>query len=324
MNTRNQLLTLLIQGGFHSGEKLGRHLGVSRAAVWRHIQGLGELGLIIDRVPGRGYRLSTTLELLCPDRIRQHVNDETIKQALKINVFHELESTNQHLLQLAQQGAQSGQTCLAEYQSHGRGRRGRQWVSPFGCNLYLSILWRFSEAPIRLGALPLAIAVAIVRALRQLAIDDIQIKWPNDLLWRGRKLGGILLEMGGDPTSTCHIVSGIGLNIHMDQKHQTIDQPWASLSQITRQPLSRNHIAGLVLQEITTILQQIETHGLGQYLSEWRQIDAFADRRVKLLRGDQEITGISRGIDDDGNLLLEINGAIQRFHSGEISLRPAP
>lgn len=324
MNTRHKLLSLLIQGGFHSGEALGRHLGLSRAAVWRHIQGLGEVGLSIDRVPGRGYRLTNTLELLCPDRIRQSVSDDATLQALTINVHHELESTNQHLLRLAQQGAPSGHACLAEYQSHGRGRRGRQWISPFGCNLYLSLLWRFNEAPTRLGALPLAVAVAIVRALGQLDIDDIQIKWPNDLLWRGRKLGGILLEMGGDPTSACHIVSGIGLNIHMDQKQQAIDQPWVSLSQITRQPLSRNHIAGLVLLEITTILQQIEQHGLGQYLSEWRQFDAFADRPVKLLRGEQEITGISRGIDDDGNLLLEINGTIERFHSGEISLRPAP
>lgn len=323
MNTRAQLLALLSQGGFHSGEQLAQQLGISRAGVWKQIQSLHFLGLSIDRIPGRGYRLPEQLELLCPQRIHAGLHHEE-HPPLQIQVFDTLESTNLHLMHQAQQGAPSGLACLAEHQSNGRGRRGRAWASPLASNLYISLLWRFNEAPNALSALPLCIAVAICHVLEQNNYHGIRIKWPNDLLHNGKKLGGILMEMSGDPTGRCYIVVGIGLNVNMLPEHALqIDQPWTSLRQLRRQPPSRNQLSAAILSKVASTLHQAEHGGITDLITQWRQRDAFADQPVKLLRGEQHINGIARGIDDEGNLLLETNGSLQRFHSGEISLRAA-
>lgn len=321
MNTRRRLLALLAQGGFHSGEQLAQQLGITRAAVWKQIQALQTLGLDIDRIPGKGYRLPDKLELLNVDQIRQALPPN--RPTLDIHVFDTLASTNQHLMQQAQMGAATATACLAEHQSQGKGRRGRQWISPFARNLYLSLLWRFNEAPRALGTVPLGIAVAVCEGLQRSGYPDIQIKWPNDLLHRGKKLGGILVEMAGDPTGRCHIVVGIGINVQMPSQQPDIDQPWTSLDQIAPQPPRRNHLAGCILGEVASALHHIEQHGSHDpLLAQWQQRDAYANQPVKLLRGEQIITGIARGIDHDGNLLLDTHDTLQRFHSGEISLRP--
>lgn len=321
MTTRRRLIALLAQGGFHSGEQLAQQLGITRAAVWKHIQSLHALGLSVDRVPGKGYRLAEKRELIDVEHIKQGLQHS--HPTLDIHVFDTLTSTNQHLMQQAQLGAASATACLAEHQSQGKGRRGRQWISPFASNLYLSLLWRFNEAPRALGALPLGVAVAVCDALQQQGYPDIQIKWPNDLLYRGQKLGGILVEMAGDPTGRCHVVVGIGINVQMPTKQPDIDQPWTSLDQIGQQTPSRNDLATRILAQVATLLQQTEQHGSHETLLEqWRQRDAYANQPVRLLRGEQIITGIARGIDDEGNLLLDTQDTLQRFHSGEISLRP--
>jgi BirA family biotin operon repressor/biotin-[acetyl-CoA-carboxylase] ligase len=312
------LLTLLADGRFHSGEELGRALGVSRAAVWKSIQVLPLQGVTIDAVQGRGYRLREPLELLDPSAIAAAVDPALRRELGPVEVLFEVDSTNRRLMTQAA-GAVQGSTCLAETQSAGRGRRGRPWLSPFGANLYLSMLWRFSEGPARLSGLSLAVGVACVRALARLGARGVQLKWPNDLLWDGRKLAGILLEVAGESNGPCHVVVGIGVNLRMPHGAD-IDQPWADLREIAPD-VSRNVLGGALIEELARVMREFEIGGFEALRSEWLANDAFAGRPVTLHLPSGPISGVARGVDAGGHLLLETATGIQRFASGEVSLR---
>jgi BirA family biotin operon repressor/biotin-[acetyl-CoA-carboxylase] ligase len=216
-----------------------------------------------------------------------------------------------------------GWVCLAEYQSAGRGRRGRSWVSPFGANLYLSLLWHFSLEAALLSGLSLAVGVALMRALTALGTPELGLKWPNDVLWRRRKLAGVLLEFGGESSGLCHIVAGIGLNVAMPRYAEpAIDQPWIDLrSIIGSERLSRNHLAARLIGELVTAFVQFEQAGFAAFREEWNHYDLARDRPVILQLPTTTLSGIARGVDEAGALLLETDAGIRSFLGGEISLR---
>lgn len=236
-----------------------------------------------------------------------------------------IDSTNSYLMRRAAEGLAGAWACLAEQQSAGRGRQGRRWISPPGANLYLSLLWRrWRDAPPPAG-LSLAAGVAVVRALHGLAAADVGLKWPNDLLWRNRKLGGILLEFGGESAGSGCVVAGVGINVAVpEDAGREIDQPWTDLGRILGAPVSRNRLAARVLSELVTAFARFEAAGLAAVRADWERFDLTAGRPVRLSLPTGTVFGIARGVDRDGALVLETSSGIRRFTAGEVSLRLGP
>lgn len=308
------LLKALSNGEFHSGESLGDWLGMSRAAISKHIQGIRQWGLEIHRVQGKGYQLAQPLQMLDEDFIRSQVKN-------KIELYPIIDSTNQYLIENLDSLC-SGSVCLAEYQSQGRGRRGRHWLSPFGSNLYFSMYWRLDAGMAAAMGLSLVIGVAIVEALEGMGLSDIKLKWPNDLYYQDRKLAGILVEMSGQAGASAHLVIGIGMNLSMTDPSVAIDQPWASLSEVAGQTaIDRNQLVVTLIHTLNRTLQEYEMHGMREFVTRWNRLDNFIDRRVRLIIGSQQVSGIERGIDETGAVLLETEDGLKRFIGGEISLR---
>ncbi len=322
MQPHHQLLRILADGRFHSGAVMGKALNLSRSAIWKHLQSLAEWGIELHSVPGKGYRLPDPLELLDSDTILGHMNEDARMLVPSLEIHHDIDSTNRHLMQKGRLGAVSGQACLAERQRAGRGRHGRPWVSPFGVNIYLSLSWRFTAGPESLSGLTLATGIAVVRALTDAGLEGAGLKWPNDVLWQGRKLAGILLEMTGELSGACHVVAGIGLNVRMPRHLAAgIDQPWVDVETALNRPASRNQLAGRLLQHLVIAMREFESAGFPAFQREWAMLDLAYGRQVALQLPSETVTGIGRGIDASGALILEDNGLLKQYPYGEVSLR---
>ncbi len=319
------LIELLADGQFHSGEALANHLGITRAAVWKALRKTtGQLGLPLQSVRGRGYRLDTPLELLDANRLINEMSESGRSRLAALELHQQIDSTNAFLMRAAAQGAASGTVCLAEQQSAGRGRHGRTWVSPFGANLYLSLLWRYPLAPAALGGISLAAGAVIAEVLQGFGADDLALKWPNDLLWRRRKLGGLLLEVSGESQGPSYLVVGVGINLRMTTTQGSdIDQPWATLDEVTAgRGVGRNALAARLLDGLLEALDVYGRDGLAPFLTRWRALDVFRGEPVRLLLGDQVIEGLHVGIAEDGSLQLDTPTGRRAFQAGEVSLRP--
>lgn len=318
------LLQILADGKYHSGTDLGLKFGVSRAAIGKNIQKIEQnYNLTVFAVKGKGYRLQQPLELLDENLVRQKLSNNTAKQLSQLEIFFDIDSTNRYLNNKSIDGASSGYLVLAEQQSNGQGRRGRTWVSPFGCNLFLSLLWRFQYGPAQLGCLSLFIAVAIVRALKIIGIKDAGVKWPNDIVWQNKKLGGILLEMRGEHSGPSAVVIGIGLNIAMpvaSEEVDKIDQPWVDLETIMGKKINRNNLTALVINALFDVLNDIPDEQ-NKLLAEWQQMDILKDQQVDVMFADKTISGKALGINHDGALRLRHDGKEIVCYSGEVSIR---
>ncbi|HUH38097.1 MAG TPA: bifunctional biotin--[acetyl-CoA-carboxylase] ligase/biotin operon repressor BirA [Spongiibacteraceae bacterium] len=319
---REQLITLLSSGAFCSGEVLGRKLGVTRAAIWKQLKQLERLGLHIEVVRGKGYRLRDVPSLLDRERVlsAMPVDAGDLLQALEL--FEDIPSTNGYLLELASRRRIHGMAASAERQSQGRGRRGRVWQSPYGSNLYLSVGWTFQGGAAALEGLSLAVGVAVVGALRSLGCANVGLKWPNDILWNDQKLAGILLELVGDADNACHVVVGLGLNVAMPSVDAAaIDQPWTDLRHILGVAPDRSLLLGRVLGAILMALREFAVRGFSGFRAEWLGLDALADREVMLQVGNESILGVARGVNMQGELVLDTPGGQRHFHGGELSVR---
>lgn len=320
-NTPLDLINILADAQVHSGEQLGDKLGMTRAAINKHIKTLRSWGVNVQTVTGKGYKLPFPINLLNEDTIKQRVDD--------VNIIVEpvIDSTNQYMLERITE-LQSGDTCLAEYQSAGRGRRGRQWISPFGCNLYLSMYWKLDQGPAAAIGLSLVVGIVVAETLNKLIGNKVKVKvkWPNDLYMNDKKLAGILVELTGKTGDAAHIIIGIGINIGMNKENsdssENITQAWSSLSD-EFENIERNELSANIIQALRNSLVLFEKEGLKSFLERWVELDNFLNRNVKLLIGNEIITGIERGINEQGALLLQKdNGGIIPYIGGEISLRP--
>ncbi|AUV03164.1 bifunctional biotin--[acetyl-CoA-carboxylase] ligase/biotin operon repressor BirA [Phytobacter ursingii] len=310
------LVSILADGEFHSGEQLGERLGMSRAAINKHIQTLRDWGVDVFTVPGKGYSLPEPIQLLNEEQIVAQV------QTGKVAVLPVIDSTNQYLLDRISE-LRSGDACVAEYQQAGRGRRGRKWFSPFGANLYLSMYWRLEQGPAAAIGLSLVIGIIMAEVLQELGAEKVRVKWPNDLYLGDRKLAGILVELTGKTGDAAQIVIGAGINLSMRHaESDVINQGWVNLQE-AGVVIDRNTLAVRLINALRSALQSFEQEGLSPWLSRWKKLDNFIDRPVKLIIGEREIFGISRGIDAQGALLLEQDGVIKPWMGGEISLRSA-
>ncbi len=320
------LIKLLADGEYHSGDELGGVLGVSRTAVWKQLKKIEQLELPIESVKGKGYRVVGGLDLLDKDQIMAGLA-EGVKAGIKtLHILNETLSTNALAMAEAQQGDADGNVWLAERQLAGKGRRGRVWQSPFGRNIYLSLVWGFQEGATSIEGLSLAVGVAVRRAIENLGISEIAFKWPNDLLHNGRKIAGILLEVTGDPADYCQVVIGVGLNVDMGGCDvQSIDQPWTDLAALASQQSqampSRNRVAAEMLNQLLTLLEAFRAQGFAIYRQEWEKSDSCRDQRVVVSRVNSDVQGIARGVTDSGALRLEVDGEIETIHGGEVSLR---
>lgn len=315
-------LRLLADGEFHSGEALARALRVSRTTVWKALQSAEGWGVTLFKVHGRGYRLVTPVEWLDAQRVREHLG--THAQTFQIEVVDLVDSTNTVLLNEALAGAPSGLVVAAELQTQGRGRRGRTWHTGLGGALTFSLLWRFEQGVRDLGGLSLAVSVALARALRALRLEDVMVKWPNDVVWRHQKLAGVLTEIEGDVMGPSAAVIGVGINIYLEPDvRQRIDQAVTDLA-ATGVRVERNRLLGTCLAHLADVLEQFAGSGFGPLRAEWEASNALTGRTVAVTLADRsEQTGLAAGVADDGALLLQTDSGLRRFYSGEVSVRPA-
>lgn len=314
------ILKLLADGKFHSGEAIAQHFNVSRATVWNALQYAESLGVEIFSVRGRGYKLPYAVTLLDKQAIASNMRQEDTW--LNVEVFDTLSSTNSYLMQ--NMSSKTHGTCvIANLQTNGRGRRGREWQASLGASLTFSLLWRFQCGAAALSGLSLAVGVALIRALHDVGASAAQLKWPNDILVNQKKLAGILIELQGDMEGPSTAVIGVGINLQLpEQIVHKIDQPVTDLAHASTVSINPNVLMAKLLAHLAEVLAIFEKSGLDALREEWTAHHAYHQRPVRMLMPDgSEVAGIVQAISDNGTLIVETANGLQKFMSGEISLR---
>ncbi|MDO6465474.1 bifunctional biotin--[acetyl-CoA-carboxylase] ligase/biotin operon repressor BirA [Pseudoalteromonas carrageenovora] len=318
------ILNALNLGGFVSGQALGEELGISRAAVSKHIKTLQEMGLDIFKVTGKGYCLNSQVGLLNKTQIDQHYKALGASTA-NVEVHPIIDSTNSELMRRLQSKAEleSGKVIVAEMQQAGRGRRGRVWQSPFGANLYYSYFWRLDDGLQAAMGVSIAVGLAVYDAIKALYQIDVELKWPNDIYINKQKLAGVLVELDGQPQGPCQLVIGIGINLQMPESFsQHIDQAWTDLNQHTQQ-LYKNELVASLTYYLEKRLLQYSQSGLQEMYEQWNALNAFAGEQVELNTGHRSWRGICEGIDPQGGIRIRQDGEVKSYYGGEVSLRKA-
>jgi BirA family biotin operon repressor/biotin-[acetyl-CoA-carboxylase] ligase len=321
------LLVLLADGELRSGESLAQRLGQTRAAVWKGVERLRALGIGVQALARRGYRLPDPVELLNAQRLLGELSARSQPYLRTLELLFEVDSTNTRLLARPAPPLGLADVCTSELQHAGRGRLGRRWIAPFGSGLAISVAWSFSDAARALPALSLGVGVAVARALAQVGAAGIALKWPNDIWFQDRKVGGVLVEIRAEAGGPAHVVIGVGLNVCLPAaarlEIEAAGSRVAAVADACGAPPSRNRVAGRLLDELLSMLVDFERVGFPAFRDEWGALDALQGRAVEVRLGDKMTTGTARGADLDGALLLEVDGRLQRFVSGEASLRLA-
>ena len=318
------ILNALNQGGFVSGQALGEKLGISRAAVSKHIKTLQEMGLDIFKVTGKGYCLNSQVGLLNKTQIDQHCKALGANTA-DVEVHPIIDSTNSELMRRiqAKTALESGTVIVAEMQQAGRGRRGRVWQSPFGANLYYSYFWRLDDGLQAAMGVSIAVGLAVYDAIKALYQIDVELKWPNDIYINKQKLAGVLVELDGQPQGPCQLVIGIGINLQMPESFsQHIDQAWTDLNQHT-QKLDKNQLVASLTYHLEQRLVQYRQTGLKDMYEQWNSLNTFAGDYVELNTGHRSWRGICEGIDPQGGIRIRQDGDVKSYYGGEVSLRKA-
>lgn len=321
------LIRILADGSFHSGSELGEMLNVSRAAIWKNIQKINKSGIEVHSVRGKGYRLPYPLTLLEPSIIRSGLPDDVADNIQQLEILETIDSTNSHAMRLLQNGqlmlgSRAYSIHLAEQQTSGKGRRGRQWNSPYGQNVYLTMARLVDTGNMGTEGISLVIGLAIIRALKQHGVEGLGVKWPNDVLCEGKKLAGILLEITGDLSGVCQLLLGVGINVRCHpESMESVSQPWTDLYQITGVEIDRNLLVSAVIFHIMTMLDEFESHGLNLFTEEWQDHDVMKDKQVELITSGNSQFGKAIGISETGALLLETDLGVQIINGGEVSLR---
>lgn len=325
-----KLLKLLADGKFHSGEILANQLQISRTAIWKMIPRIQDLGLELHSVKGKGYRLFEPVNLLDKKELLNNIPEHMVHKLQDIRIFPTIESTSSYAMQLVQSKELDLKdnkvfVCLAEQQTSGKGRRGKVWVSPFGNNLYLTLVREFSTGVSELEGLSLVIGLAVIRVLQARQIQGLGIKWPNDILWQGKKLAGILLEVSGDPTGLSQVLIGLGLNVSANKESmQAVDQEWIDLKTLGKDVTDRNSLAAELITEIVEMVEEFEAKGFVAFKAEWDKNDALKDQQVELKTSSNQPSGIKGkvlGVSDQGALMLQTESGVETFHGGEVSPR---
>ena len=304
-----------------SGAELARRLGVTRAAVWKQVEALRELGAPIAAVAGSGYRLAWPLEPLDAAAIRLAL-DPALRRRVRVDTHWQIDSTNTTLLRAAAEGAPDLTVIVAETQSDGRGRRGRAWRSPLGGNVYFSLLKRFDAAMGTLAGLSVAAGIALAEMLRSVGVGDVALKWPNDVVVGGRKLAGILVELGGEFLGPCHAVIGIGINLRAPGSD--IDQPVADIASLCGGTApSRNHLVARLIERLAAATDMFAAHGFARFEREFADVDALAGKAVRVHAAGTVRDGVAAGVDSRGALRVRHGRELVAYDSADVSVRAA-
>lgn len=326
------LLRHLADGEFHSGEDLAAKVGLTRARVSQVLKDAEAAGLALERIKGRGYRLTEAPDFL--DASKVHARLATLAEergtplALAVEVVDQVDSTSSELMRRAQRKDVHGVALAAEWQTAGRGRRGRTWTAIAGGSLTFSLGWQFEQGAGFLAGLSLAVGVAVVRALEADGFRDIALKWPNDLIHRHMKVGGILIDLNGDALGPTTTVIGVGLNVRLPPAARSeIPVPVTDLTAVAGKrapPIDRNRLLARLLAELAGVLDRYANEGFAPFAAEWQHRHAYQGKSVRLLLPDgASVTGKVAGVDASGALVLADGPRRARFLSGEITLRRA-
>ena len=306
---------------------MAKNFNVSRAAIWHAISGAEKLGVEVFSVRGRGYRLTQSLDLVEEKKVKQAIGE--MANLFKVTVLDVVDSTNDYLKKAAVNGHPHASCVVSNIQTHGKGRRGRQWQSALGENLTFSFLWRFTKGAAALSGLSLAVGIALIRSLKKLDIHQALLKWPNDILVEDdgiyKKLAGILIELQGDMDGQSAAIIGIGINLNLSKKQaEKIDQPAVSINQCTSESIDPNNLLAIIIKNLAEVLAIFEDSGFTSLKNEWLSYDAFQDKVINVTSGDGNSTkGRSQGVDDFGSLQVITDAGAKVYASGEISIRKA-
>ncbi len=318
------ILRLLSDGQFHSGVQLAEVLGVSRTTISNRIAQWNTQGVVIDSVTGKGYRLHSPIQWLNKEQVWSKISSSVQQHIFSFDVLQFVSSTNDVVAKNLAQQHQSGIICITEMQGAGRGRRGREWLSPPAGNFYGSVGWIFNDGFSVIEGLSLAVGVAIIKAMESVGASDLELKWPNDVLHQGKKIAGILIEMTGEVGGPCQVVVGVGVNLQLPEViKQQITQPVTDLYSICGHAVNRQIITAEIISEIISLLSGYDKTGFSKWQNEWLSYDAFKNKPILIIGMQEPLHGIARGVDEHGNLLLETEGDMMKVYGGEVSLRQA-
>jgi len=310
---------------FRSGETLATELHVTRAAIWKAVEQLRELGVGLDAQTNKGYRLAPGVVALDAERIAAGLSVPVRASIETLRVEWTLESTNTRLLDSLPPAAGQAAVVLAEHQIGGRGRRGRHWIAPPGGAICLSVAWQYPDLPADLSALSLIVGLTVAAGLDELGVSGVRLKWPNDVVTANGKLGGILIEMRAEAGGPVHLVIGVGLNVVLDEAARAAVGATGNVADdlnAHRQPApDRNAVVAALLSRLVPALEEFPRSGLTPHLAHWNQRDALRDHDVNVENLGEMTRGRACGIDSHGALLVETPGGVQRFISGEVSVR---
>jgi len=306
---------ILSDGEYHDGTTLGSELNMTRSAIWKMIKKLENNGIPIRSVKGKGYALSEPLVLLDSNKIKKNI----LSGSVDLEVFESITSTNDHLKK--NKHTQTIKLCLAEQQSGGKGRFNRRWFSPFGKNIYLSCLYPFQKDISELSGLSMAVSLAIIKVIKKIAaLDNLFVKWPNDIIYDNKKLAGCLVEIQAETHGICQVVIGIGINVNMLSCDE-ISQPWTSLQKLTRAYVDRNELCIHLINNLLEYLKTFEKKGLAFFINEWNAADCLTEKKIAVKNLNETVHGKALGINENGQLLLKMqDGKTRAFSSGETSI----
>ncbi len=322
---KDRILKLLRSSntGFLSGEDLAAKLGISRTMVWKHVKTLEREGFGIEAVPSRGYRIVSTPDILRVDDIRQGLKTKIIGR--DIHVYPEVVSTNTLAMEMAATGAREGTVVAADSQSGGKGRLGRRWISPKG-NLYVSVVLRPDIPSYKAPLITIMGAVATASAIRTACALTPGIKWPNDILIDGRKVGGLLTEMSAEPDRIKHIVLGIGVNVNSDPAQLPADiRPFTStIAAEAGRPINRTFLLRQILQDLEH-WYRIFLHDAADVLTEWRALNTTIGKRVAIAGAGAPLEGLAENIDNDARLIVRLDdGNAYTVAAGDVTILKKP
>ncbi len=308
-------------GEFVSGEQISKDLHVSRTAIWKHINVLKNRGYIFESSTRKGYRLIYAPNLLTPLEISSVLHTETFGRRV---VYLECTvSTNDEAKKIAREGAEEGTIVVAEEQTGGHGRLSRTFFCPFAKGIWFTIILRPRFLPMEAAKCTLMAAVAVCRGIRRLGLTDAGIKWPNDILYHGKKLVGILTEMSASMEKIDYITIGIGINTGLKTNEFPVDCRSTATSFLAEGiDVSRKELLAAILSEMEKEYDIAQNEGFDRVLEDWKSLSITVGQDVRVIMGDENYTGKAVDIDKDGCLLVDTGETIERVIAGDVSIRP--
>ena len=321
---KEEILRILWEnkGAYISGEQISQSLEVSRTAIWKHIKSLKEEGYSIESSPRSGYCLVGQPDLLLPEELKRELSTGWLGQ--EIHYYRTIDSTNSLAKKLAAGGAVEGTTIIAEEQTAGKGRLGRQWTSPFGLGLWLSVILRPQITPLEAPKITMLVSVALQEAILEATGLLAKIKWPNDIFLEDRKIAGILLEMSGEMDSINHLIVGIGINVNLAQEDfpQELKDKATSLKIELGKKVCRVSLTKLLLVKLEYYYNLFK-QGEGSLLMEkWRSASCTLGKEVRVTTPNEVLEGQAVDFGEDGSLLVQLsNGSLREIMAGDVTLR---